>query len=633
MNYKLPNYKAWKVNYKDFPKNSAIEAKIHFLANYGILAPSVHNTQPWRLNIKGNLLKITPDLNNKLEIADPNNYGIYIAIGAMIENICVAANVFGLETEVNVENATEIGIKFKESKKELSKKDETSVVSIINRYSDKLEYKVKKIPKDIINEIQKLSDDNIEIRVIQDSKLKKELISNHLSAAAKVASNPEFARELINWLKTNKTKESYGMPGFVVGNSSGKSIIGKTLLKKNPKLLLKSIAQDEKLLNSSDALIIFLTSSKVTESAALNLGRAIESLWLKLTQYQVSAHPLYASIQDKTSSVNLAKILNTKKEPVFFMRAGYSQQIEPLHTPRLILKNGLRNSIEALSEQIPVEIESHKIKIGKYSINYIVAGKGKPILMIHGANIGWPQWHLNIAKLAKNFKIYAIDLPGAGESTKVTFRDTDFVKDYLNIVDEFIEKLDLGKIDIIGSSFGGWIALKLAIERKPYIDRLILANPIGFTRHMPVKFRPVSISPFALMMSKTVLKPVRKNKNLEMFMRDVFNDKKLPLMNEFIDYFYELSKESHNVLFISKLAHFSGMRKELYVADQLESINVPTLVIWGKEDPLMPFKTVERNLYKIKNSKTIVLEGVGHMPPVEAAEAFNDLVVSFLKKN
>ncbi len=291
----------------------------------------------------------------------------------------------------------------------------------------------------------------------------------------------------------------------------------------------------------------------------------------------------------------------------------------------------LQESLDRLAATLKTPLESKKLQIGKYSINYVTAGRGFPILLIHGANIGWPQWYLNLDSLDQKHKIIAVDLPGAGGSSKVNFRKTDFEDDYVDIVDQLVKKLGLSKVDIIGSSFGGWIAMKLAIAGRPYMRKLILANPIGFTRHMPLQFRPVSVWPLAVIMSKTALKPVRSNKNLEKFMRDVFHNKELPLKTEFIDYFYELSKTSHNLLFISKLSAMTGMRKQLFLADQLGKISNQTLVIWGKQDPLMPYKTVRDNLELIPNVKVEVLDDIGHMPPVESPQRFNELVLEFLR--
>jgi pimeloyl-ACP methyl ester carboxylesterase len=114
-------------------------------------------------------------------------------------------------------------------------------------------------------------------------------------------------------------------------------------------------------------------------------------------------------------------------------------------------------------------------------------------------------------------------------------------------------------------------------------------------------------------------------------MRDVFYNKQQPLANEFVDYFYELSETSHNILFINRLAHISGMRKELFLKSDLPKINRPVLVIWGLKDPLMPFRTVKEQIDLIPNVKLEKLENVGHMPPVEAAAKFNRLAISFLR--
>jgi pimeloyl-ACP methyl ester carboxylesterase len=288
---------------------------------------------------------------------------------------------------------------------------------------------------------------------------------------------------------------------------------------------------------------------------------------------------------------------------------------------------------QQLAKIVDTKLDVKQLVVESYNLNYVVAGNGEPLLLLHGANIGWAQWYQNLGELSRHFKVFAIELPGAGDSTKVNFRKTDLETDYVKIVDKFITANKISKLNIIGSSFGGWIALRLAIERKPYIDKIVLTNPIAFTKTSPIKFRPVSIYPLALVASKTALRPKRSNKNLEKFMRDVFYDKQQHLAPEFIDYFYELSKTSHNLLFISRLSRLRGMRKELFLGNQLSKINRPVLLIWGKEDPLMPYSTVKNNFKLIPNIKVVTLDKVGHMPPVEAADSFNKLAINFLRDN
>jgi len=288
---------------------------------------------------------------------------------------------------------------------------------------------------------------------------------------------------------------------------------------------------------------------------------------------------------------------------------------------------------QALAKLLRSNITFQHVSIHNYSINYIKAGSGEPLLLIHGANIGWPQWYKNIDELAKHFTVFAIDLPGAGDSTKIDFHKVDIFKEFVDIVDAFVmTEISDKKIAIIGASIGGWIALKLAIDNKPYINKVILSNPLGLTTYMPLKFRPVAVKQWAKLISKTALKPDRNNKNLEKFMRGVFYDKDLVLEPEFIDYFYELSQTSHNLMFISRLAHPLGMRKELYLANDLRKIRAPVMLIWGKQDPLMPYSKVRQNFKLIPHAKIEVLPQTGHMPPIEDNKKFNELAISFLNE-
>ena len=85
-------------------------------------------------------------------------------------------------------------------------------------------------------------------------------------------------------------------------------------------------------------------------------------------------------------------------------------------------------------------------------------------------------------------------------------------------------------------------------------------------------------------------------------------------------------------MFISRLAHFTGMRKELFLGNQIKSIKVPTLIIWGKKDPLMPYKSVKYTMEALPQAQIRILENIGHMPPVEAPDKFNEIVTKFLKE-
>ena len=97
-----------------------------------------------------------------------------------------------------------------------------------------------------------------------------------------------------------------------------------------------------------------------------------------------------------------------------------------------------KSAEQKLQNLIPTKSQIKKVSIDSYNINYLEAGAGQPIILIHGLNIGWGEWHQNIAELAKYFKIYALDLPGSGNSTKIDFHNADLEKKFVKIVDKFI---------------------------------------------------------------------------------------------------------------------------------------------------------------------------------------------------
>lgn len=279
------------------------------------------------------------------------------------------------------------------------------------------------------------------------------------------------------------------------------------------------------------------------------------------------------------------------------------------------------------------ESQIKKIFIDSYQINYLEAGAGAPIILIHGLNIGWGEWHQNIAELAKYFKVYALDLPGSGNSTKIDFHNADLEKKFVEIVDKFIIIKKITAAVIIGHSIGGWIALKLATQNKNYIKSVIAVNSLGFSDYMPWKFRILAFYPIARLFSKTIMKPSPKNMNN--FVAGVMH-KSFSLKKEFIDYFCEsinLELITHPFLLINNLfASFSKIKKEFVLKDSLRGIKCPVLLISSEQDPLIPLKKTESAFNLIPNFKKIIFANTGHVPLMEQSGSFNEAVINFIKK-
>ena len=91
---------AWDVKESDFPNNSSSEEKLTFLLNYAILAPSSHNSQPWKFNVTNDEILVFADKSRSLQVADADQRELYISLGCALENLIIAADHFGYNCSV-----------------------------------------------------------------------------------------------------------------------------------------------------------------------------------------------------------------------------------------------------------------------------------------------------------------------------------------------------------------------------------------------------------------------------------------------------------------------------------------------------------------------------------------------------
>jgi 2-hydroxy-6-oxonona-2,4-dienedioate hydrolase len=288
----------------------------------------------------------------------------------------------------------------------------------------------------------------------------------------------------------------------------------------------------------------------------------------------------------------------------------------------------LREAEEKLVRSLGVAARLERQESNGRTIAYLTAGTGPPLLLIHGINIGWGQWHPNIAALAERFTVYAVDLPGAGNSGTLDYESVDFEKDYVETLEQFIIKKRLGDVRIIGHSFGGWIASEIARRGRVGVGKIALISPIGMTAYVPWRFRPITMKPVAALLS-LVLKPNRKNlrKISAMLMA------KDGLSEDFTEYYYrsvsEKGRSAHPFIFINSLCEPMRIKEELDLSGKLPDVRCPTLVVFGGSDPLLLADKNVPTVGLLPNSKLVVLPDTGHVPNMERADEFNSLMMDF----
>lgn len=289
----------------------------------------------------------------------------------------------------------------------------------------------------------------------------------------------------------------------------------------------------------------------------------------------------------------------------------------------------MENNGSHLLKFIAISSKIEKVKIGKFEINFMVAGESTPLILIHGATIGWGQWLPNINAFAKHFKVLALDLPGSGGSSKINFRKADLIKDFVDVIDEFIKIKKLDNVNILGHSFGGWLALKVA-QKNSSIKKVVLVSPLGFDTSVPWHYKLLAFYPFAKLISKTVMKPTRKN--MEKFLLSVM--KNIPLLQaEFIDYFFEniaYGGSTHPILFSSRFSGFFSIERQLHLKNILPHVKNDCLVIFGENDPLIRSRHAAKIAATLPSHKVDILPNTGHVPSTEQSELFNHKVIAFL---
>ncbi len=244
-------------------------------------------------------------------------------------------------------------------------------------------------------------------------------------------------------------------------------------------------------------------------------------------------------------------------------------------------------------------------------IAYHRAGQGEPVVLLHGfVGDGWSTWHRQISDLADDFDVVAWDAPGAGESSDPP--ESFGLADYTRCLSQFLRFLGLDTCHVVGLSFGGILALDL-YRRAPTTARsLLLAG--GYAGWAG------SLS------ADEVAARLQRSLRASHLPSSEFVSALLPSM------FSASAPPDRVAEFARSVARFHpvgfrAMARASAEADLravLPLITVPTLLLAGTADTRSPHPVSEALHAAIRGSRIVILDGVGHVSPVEAAERFTE---------
>lgn len=267
------------------------------------------------------------------------------------------------------------------------------------------------------------------------------------------------------------------------------------------------------------------------------------------------------------------------------------------------------------------------------SMAYTDEGKGpETLIFIHGLGSYLPAWDKNVAELRQHYRCIAIDLPGYGKSDKTGV--TAGMAAYADDVLALMNALKLKQAVLVGHSMGGQIAITVALKAPQRVKKLVLAAPAGFetfTDQQKQLFK-MTVTPESVL--KTTPEQVAANFKVNFHQMP-------PDAQYMIEDRLKMAESAQFGAYSAAVAGSVAAMVDEPVYEWLPQVQVPTLILFGEQDALIPNRYLNPSLTtkavaesgqrRIPGSQLVMLPEAGHFLQFEQASAFNKTIRDFLK--
>jgi pimeloyl-ACP methyl ester carboxylesterase len=257
------------------------------------------------------------------------------------------------------------------------------------------------------------------------------------------------------------------------------------------------------------------------------------------------------------------------------------------------------------------KVQDKTIKVNGRDVHYYTAGQGEPLMLIHGGGGDARTWRNNIVELSEKYTVYAPDLPGYGGSQPLDGKY--YIPELSAFLGSFASNLGLERFYLMGHSMGGGVALDYALKSPQKIKKLVLVSSLCLGREIAFWVRLFSIPAFLRSMGLLTISILKGIKWLAERLNPA----------EFI---LPLSPAS-----VTIGGNITTLRQQSVVLEnRLAEIAVPTLLVWGSRDPIVPVKHAYQAARVIPDCRVKVFEKYGHNVHRDALEEFSSTLTGFL---
>lgn len=271
-----------------------------------------------------------------------------------------------------------------------------------------------------------------------------------------------------------------------------------------------------------------------------------------------------------------------------------------------------------------------RVELPGAEVNYAEVGEGEPVLFVHGLAGCWRNWLENVPWFGRNHRAIALDLPGFGDSPKPSWEIS--MANYGRLLHDFCERLGIDRVAaLVGNSMGGFVSTEAVIQQPERFDRLVLVSAAGISfaeaqgRRVQAAARGIEAAAPRLLTGDRRFFLNRPLGRKLAFGRVFRNPNRLrPEL---------LKEQAQPGLSAPGFADSMIAIVGYDTRERLPEIEIPTLVVWGLNDKIVPVEAALGYHRLIPNSRLELFERTGHLPQLERPGRFNPLVEEFIESS
>ena len=328
----------YEVDDQTFPWYDTLREQFLFLLRYAILAPSSHNTQPWKFAPDDEGIAVYADYSRRLPVADPGNRELIMGVGAAILNLRVTATHFGFAclVEYNQSGDSERPLAFvrlsrSQSLSTADRKLSQLFPALTKRHTNRTPFLMARIPEQVSTALKESAvSSTASVFISRDGALNQQVADLVAEADRLQQADPSFRKELAEWIRPNYTRKSDGITGANLGINDLVSVVGPWATKTFDFGKLRA-ARDKNLCLEAPGLVVIHSEDSLLHW--VEVGELLERILLVLTKNSVQFSFFNMPIEVPDLRVKLRSLLTMPSWPQLLLRIGYCLT-EPSPSPR-----------------------------------------------------------------------------------------------------------------------------------------------------------------------------------------------------------------------------------------------------------------------------------------------------------